>query len=37
MKKARCKSEGENMYYLHENKKKIEEDIEWSKLNKLKK
>jgi hypothetical protein len=37
MKKTRCKSEGENTYYMHENKKKIGEEIELSNLKKIEK
>jgi hypothetical protein len=34
MKKTRCKNEEESIYYMHENKKKIVEEIEWSNLKK---
>jgi hypothetical protein len=34
MKKTRFESGGKNIYYMHENKNKIEEEIEWSYLKK---
>jgi hypothetical protein len=37
MEKTKFESERENIYYMHENKKKIEEEIEWSNLKKTEK
>jgi len=37
MEKTRCESERENIYYVHENEKKTEEEIKWSNLKKIEK